>query len=338
MDISLIELLIATEGKDRHTIIEESLETAINVESWGFKRIWYAEHHDSLNFLSRSPEIIIPYIAANTKTIKVGSGAVLLNHYSPYKVIENFTHLSEIFPERIDLGVGRATGGPYVDLALQRNRDRRQYTDDSEEQIKELLHWINKDFPENHPFSQLKVDYSEQPDIWVSGSSAWSAGVAAKLGMQYVFAGFINPGQAYEVTRRYFSNFQPSNKKGTFDKPRLILGLGVYCGETEEDAGRLAAPCAYMYKILQASGSTVNVMKSEDEAITGLSNLPQPSHIADPRYPPLAIIGTPSQVKTQLTQIASVFGTDEIIIHCIHPDHQRRLHSLKLLAEAMELF
>lgn len=338
MDISLIELLTASQGKDRHSIIADSLETALNVESWGFKRIWYAEHHDSSNFLSRAPEVIIPYIAAHTKTIKVGSGAVLLNHYSPYKVMENFTQLSEIFPGRIDLGLGRAVGSLYTAMALQRKRDKDQHADDSEQQLKELLHWVNKDFPEDHPFSQLKANYPLIPDIWISGSSAWSANAAAALGLQYVFAGFINPVQAYELTRKYFNNFRPSTRKGTNDKPRLILGLSVYCGETEQDAGLLAAPSMYMFKVLHSSGSTLNVMKSENDALKGLGQLPKPSLLTDSRNLPSAIIGTPSQVRKQIEEIASAFGTDEIMIHCIHPDHKRRLHSLRLLAEAMELF
>lgn len=110
---------------------------------------------------------MIPYIAAQTKTIRVGSGTVLMNHYSPYKVAENFTALEEMFPGRIDMGIGRATTGPLGDIALQRNRSFRQMTDDSDEQLQELVHWLNNDFDAEHPFSNWKVHHQGVPDLCV---------------------------------------------------------------------------------------------------------------------------------------------------------------------------
>ncbi len=337
MQLSVIDLSLVPTNGDRKEAVKNSLETAQKVEKWGYKRIWFAEHHGSAGIVGRAPEVMIPYIATQTKHIRVGSGTVLLNHYSPYKVAENFTALEEMFPGRIDMGIGRATVGPLGDIALQRNRSFRQMTDDSDEQLEELTHWLNNDFDDEHPFRNWKLHHQGIPDLWVSGSSAWSAGAAAKLGLQYAFAGFINPGQAFAITQKYKKEFRASQRMGCHTEPKLILGIGVYCGETEEDAARLAAPCHFMYKNLYAGGDINRLMEDEEKAIEGLGFLPRLTETINPQSPPREIIGTPEMVKEQLNSIVETFGADEIIVQCIHPNLERKLHSLELLAKTMNL-
>src|SRR4051794_12086098 len=121
MKLSIIDLSVVPPGGDRHEAIANTIDTAQKAELWGFERIWLAEHHAVNGIIGRAPEVLIPLMAGKTSTIKVGSGSVLLNHYSPYKVAENFALLSEMFPNRIDMGIGRATTGVYTDIALQRS-------------------------------------------------------------------------------------------------------------------------------------------------------------------------------------------------------------------------
>src|SRR5690554_1046976 len=132
MQLSLIELGAIGPGQSGSDAIKDMIHTAQKIEEWGFSRYWLAEHHNTANFISRAPEVTIPLIAANTSRLRVGSGSVLLNHYSPFKVAEVFTLLGDMFPGRIDMGIGRATTGPVSDFALQRNRNHRQMSDDSE--------------------------------------------------------------------------------------------------------------------------------------------------------------------------------------------------------------
>src|SRR5690554_1175880 len=190
--LSIVDLGTVAPGKTRHDALMNSIEIAQHIEELGFKRIWVAEHHGSGFIAGRAPEVLIAAIAANTKSIKVGSGSVLLNHYSPFKVAEVFCTLNELYPGRIDLGAGRATTGPVTDFALQQVRDK-VFQSNSDQQILELVSWLDNSFPDDHPFSKAPIHTLETlPDLHVLGSSGWSASAAGQLGLRYSFAGFIN--------------------------------------------------------------------------------------------------------------------------------------------------
>lgn len=334
MKLSLIDLSPVPNG-DRHQAILNTIDMAQHAEKWGYNRIWLAEHHGTGNLAGRSPEVLIPLVAAKTNTIKVGSGSVLLNHYSPFKVAEVFNTLEDMFPGRIDMGIGRATTGPVTDVALQRNRSYRQTTDDSAEQLAELEAWMNNSFDKSHPFSQVKMQHNGTlPQFWLLGSSPWSASAAAQLGMRYAFAGFINPGQAYQITQSYRNNFKPSEMATGNQQPELILSLSIYCAETDEAAAKLAAPIQVMMKRMM-SGDIQSPIVSEDEAIEILGGLPEPEQLTDPSFPPRMLIGTPQKIAGWLKQIGEAFGTDEIMVQCITANHKDRLESHRLLAGAV---
>lgn len=336
MKLSLIDLSIVPHSGSRHEAIQNTLDMARQAENWGYERIWLAEHHGTGNLAGRAPEVLIPYIAAHTKSIRVGSGSVLLNHYSPYKVAENFATLEDIFPGRIDMGIGRATTGPTADFALQRNRTFRQTSDDSAQQLLELIAWLEHGFEPSHPFSELKVYRNETiPDFWLLGSSGWSATAAAELGLRYTFAGFINPDQAYAITDVYRTHFKPAKGTTGIQQPQLILALSVYCSDTEEEALRLSAPVRVMMKRLM-SGDVTSRIVDEDEAVR-IMCMPEPTRLDDPKIPPRILAGTPAQLKDWLTRIAGAFQTDELMIQCITANHQARLKSHRLLAEAFGL-
>lgn len=331
--LSFVELGPIPIGGSRHQAVKNVIETAQKLEDWGYSRVWFAEHHDTANFISRAPEIIIPLVAANTSRIRVGSGSVLLNHYSPFKVAENFTLLNDMFPGRIDMGIGRATTGPVSDYALQRNRKFRQMTDDSDEQLQELVQWLTDGFGAGHPFNGIKAHHDEGlPEFWLLGSSPWSASAAASLGLNYAFAGFINPDQAFQITNNYYKNFRPKQHRLSGDQPHLILSLSIYCAETMEAAAKLAAPAVLMMQRLRA-GKLNEPPETEDGAIAILGGMPQQSVLEDATVPPRYLIGTPATIREDLLAIATAFQVDEIMVQCITHNFEHRWQCLELLAK-----
>ncbi|MDX2602630.1 MsnO8 family LLM class oxidoreductase [Streptomyces caniscabiei] len=168
MKLSLVELSAVVPGSDRSQALKDSVDAAKQAEDLGYHRVWYAEHHDAASTASSAPEILIALAASATTRIRVGSGAVLLNHYSPYKVAETFLQLEALAPGRIDLGLGRATAGPVVDLALRRDRDVPP-ADDFAEQVQEVLAYFHGHFPANHPFARLNpaAGVASRPDVWI---------------------------------------------------------------------------------------------------------------------------------------------------------------------------
>lgn len=336
--LSLIELGAVANGQSGSEAIRNIIETAQKVEEWGYNRIWLAEHHNTRSFISKAPEITIPLVASNTSRIRVGSGSVLLNHYSPFKVTEVFGLLGDMFPGRIDMGIGRATTGPISDFALQRNRSIQQNSEDSEEQLKELLNWLTNGFDNRNIFSQIKAhhDGTHLPEFWLLGSSQWSAYMAGSLGLNYAFAGFINPDQAYSISNKYRDNFTMAEHKLSSSRPRLMLSLSIYCADTVENAGKLAAPMMVMMQRMR-QGDINSPVESEENAVALLGGTPSASIFSDARIPPRYIIGTPATIKKDLIEIAKTFDVDEIMVQCISNNMSNRLKSLKLLAETFEL-
>jgi len=336
--LSYIELGAAANGQTGSDAVKSIIETAQKAEEWSYNRIWLAEHHNTANFISRAPEVTIPLVAANTSRIRVGSGSVLLNHYSPFKVAEVFTLLADMFPGRIDMGIGRATTGPVSDFALQRNRSIQQNSEDSEEQLKELLNWLTDGFEERNVFSQIKAHFGERnlPEFWLLGSSQWSAYTAGILGLNYTFAGFINPDHAYDITHKYRDNFSPAKHPLGGDKPRLILSLSIYCADTLEDAGKLAAPMIVMMHRMR-QGDLNSPIANEENAVELLGGVPTQSALTNATIPPRYLIGTPETIERDLVQIAAAFDTDEIMVQCISNNTANRLKCLELLAGAFQL-
>ncbi|MGB3344588.1 MAG: LLM class flavin-dependent oxidoreductase [Aequorivita sp.] len=337
MKLSIVDLSTVLPRETRHDALIHSIEVAQHIEKLGFERIWVAEHHGSGSIAGRAPEVLIAAIAANTSSIRVGSGSVLLNHYSPFKVVEVFCTLNELYPGRIDLGAGRATTGPVTDFALQQARDR-QFRSNSDEQIVELVSWLDNSFPADHPFSKSPVHTIDSlPELHILGSSPWSANAAAGLGLRYVFAGFINQKGAKEILESYRSRFKPSNGKSGIKSPEAILAVHVVCADTEKEAQRQIAPVNIMYRNL--SKGVIDIpLPTPDEAIKELGGLPQlEKYVPGSGIPPKFIAGTSEQVHEQLVQLGKDLSVDEIIVQDMMTDHKARLRSYDLLAEVFGL-
>ena len=239
MKLSVIDQSPVSAGFTPADALRNTIDLARLTDRLGYHRYWIAEHHAIPALASPAPEILIDRVAAETSTIRVGSGAVLLPHYSPLKVAETFRVLHALYPNRIDLGIGRAPGGTPLDsYALRRVRDHEP-GDDFPRQLVELLTFLHGGFPADHPFNRIIVTPAMPgaPDVWLLGSSRWSASAAAQLGLPYAFAHFIDQLPTRPAIEHYRSHFISSNGS----QPQIILALGVICAATDEEAERLAA-------------------------------------------------------------------------------------------------
>ena len=333
MKLSIVDISVVRQDETRHDAFLHSIDLAQRADRWGYARYWVAEHHGAPSVAGRAPEVLIAALAARTSRIRLGSGSILLNHYSPLKVAEVFCTLNEIYPGRIDLGAGRATTGPVLDFALQQDRSQ-PFRANSNQQIAELVAWLEGSFPDDHPFADHPIyTISPGPELHLLGSSPWSASAAAHLGLRYVFAGFINQQGTPGILRDYRENFVPSDGAAGVARPEVMLGVHVVCADTEEEARRQLAPVHLMYDNL-ARGNLRAQLPDPDGAIEQLGGLPpleryRPGSGVPPRF----VGGTPEQVRVQLEQLTADLSLDEIMIQDIMTDHEARVRSYELMSE-----
>lgn len=239
MILSVLDQSPIAEGTSFRDALVNSVDLARLAERLGFERYWVAEHHGTTMLAGTSPEILIAHIASATSRMRVGSGGVMLPHYSPLKVAETFSMLNAFHPGRIDLAIGRAAGtDPLTAFALQRDR-RLPAPDDFREQLAELLAHMRDGFPPGHHFARLRQSRAAAcaPDLWLLGSSPQSAIWAAEVGLPYAFADFINSNGS-GIAHRYRESFAPS---ATLASPRVSVAVWALCADTHEEAERLAS-------------------------------------------------------------------------------------------------
>ena len=196
MKLSIIDQCPVPAGFTTADAFRNTIELARLADRLGYERYWIAEHHATGAFASPAPEVLIARVGAETSHIRVGSGGVMLPHYSPMKVAESFRVLHALYPGRIDLGIGRAPGGSPLDsFALRRDRNSQQTEDDFPKQLLELIAFLHGGFRPDHAFSRIELSPAMPgaPEVWLLGSSMWSAAAAAQLGLPYAFAHFIDP-------------------------------------------------------------------------------------------------------------------------------------------------
>ena len=341
MKLSIVDLGTVAPNSTEHDALADALETARHAEAHGFHRIWFAEHHLSPSGASHHPELMIAAAAAVTSRIRVGSGAVLMNHYSPFKVAEMFKQLEVMTPGRIDLGMGRATGGPVVDLALQQNR-QHPHRADHQQQVLEVLAWLYEAFPEDHAFHghSMAPSVPGNPQTWLLGSSANGSDLAAGLGIGYTFAGFINPGAAAMAMRRYREAFRPQGFG--LEKPRSILAVNVTVGETAEEGRYLAGSPKGFYarlaRVTRMEQAGKIMVPTPEEAAREMTpaEIDEPTEIVGGRWPKF-VAGGPEDVRATLEQMAEESRADEIMIQDMISDPATRRRSHELLARAFGL-
>jgi luciferase family oxidoreductase group 1 len=330
--LSVLDQSPISEGSSGAQALVNTLDLARLTDRLGYHRYWVAEHHGGPMLAGPSPEALIGPIAAATERIRVGSGGVMLPHYSPFKVAETFSLLAGLYPGRIDLGIGRAAGtDPLTTYALQRDR-RQAAADDFPEQLAELLGYLNDQLPPQHPFARLAKmlpGLPHQPEPWLLGSSSQSALWAAELGLPYAFADFINPRGA-EITALYRERFAEHEHAGR--SPRTAVAVWVICAEDDEQASLLAASGRMTFTLLRR-GQLIAVPPPE----RAQRFLESDERSGQPRSERRAVLGSPATVKAQLEEVVSNYGAEEAIIVSITYSHEARVRSYELLAEAFAL-
>jgi luciferase family oxidoreductase group 1 len=330
--LSVLDQTPVSEGSTAAQALRNSIDLARLADRLGYHRYWVAEHHGGGLVGGPSPEVLIGPIASATSRLRVGSGGVMLPHYSPLKVAENFGVLAGLYPGRIDLGIGRAAGtDPMTTQVLQRDRSRAM-PDDFREQLAELLGYFERSFPADHPLARLAESLPgnpEVPETWLLGSSQQSALWAGELGLPYAFADFINPrGVPYAET--YRASFVAGERLAA---PRIAIAVRAIVAETGEEAERLSTSWRMAFDLLRR-GRLIPVPPPEKAArYFELHDYEAETPDATPRR----LTGTAAQVRAEIEEIAAAYGAEEAIVVTITHDHQARRRSYELLAEEFGL-
>lgn len=330
MRLSVLDQSPIPEGATAAQALANTVDLGRHAEALGYERYWLAEHHATPALACAAPEVLIGAVAAATERIRVGSGGVMLPHYSPLKVAEVFSTLAGLHPERIDLGLGRAPGtDPMTMLALQRDR-RHTLPDDFIEQLTELLALVEDRVPPDHPLARhagLLPGRPERPEPWLLGSSPQSAIWAGELGLPYAIADFINPNGA-SLAAEYRARFIDSERLAA---PHVLACTIAVCADTEEEAERVASSGRMMFSLLRM-GRLIPIPPPEK----ALAYLETRRRDADPQRR-RAIVGTPDQVREGLEAVAAEYDAAELMVLTITYEHEARRRSYELIAEAFGL-
>jgi luciferase family oxidoreductase group 1 len=326
--ISVLDLSPVSAGSSESEALRETIELARRAEELGYHRYWLAEHHGGAMVASSSPELMIGQVAAATQRIRVGSGGVMLPNHSALRVAEQFKVLSALFPERIDLGIGRAPGTDQMTaLALRRSR-QAMAGDDFPEQLVELLAFSGeRPWPEGHPFTQVRAAPFEAPlpPIYLLGSSDFSAQVAAASGLGFAFAAHINPPMAVDALRIYRERFVPAAEGG---QPYAILATAVIVAEDDARADEIAAPSRVAFRRLRAGRPTP--LPTIPEALAEEGGTPRgPSD--------RMVVGSPEIVRDRLDEMLGQTGADELMAMTNVHGFEDRVRSYELLASTFHL-
>lgn len=321
MKLSILDQSPITAGNTPQQALNESLKLAQLGEALGYTRYWIAEHHSMDSLACPAPEVMLGYIGGQTKSIRIGAGAVLLPHYSPYRVAETYNLLATLFPGRIDLGIGRAPGGSAeATIALSGNfLEKVRHLPDS---LKTLIKFLHHDFSPDEMFSKIKPTPVAEvvPKLWVLGTSEKSAKLAAENGTAYAFGQFMSEKDGREIIETYRDNFQGRDVK---EEPEAIVAVSVICAETSEAAEKLARDSYGQKKLLEydREGHAEPVHGKEDIKFDALKTG--------------MVIGNPQEVGKAIREMKMKYGADEIMITTITNSFATRLRSYELIAEEL---
>lgn len=323
---SILEL--ASVGKDisvKNTF-ENSLDLAQKAEELGYKRFWLAEHHNMVSIASSATAVLIGHIASGTQKIRVGSGGIMLPNHSPLIVAEQFGTLGSIYPNRIDLGLGRAPGTDQTTAHAIRS-DRNQ----SVHKFPEEVHEIQQYFSLDNITSKVRATVAEgvEVPIFILGSSTDSAHLAAKYGLPYVFASHFAPTQLFEALNIYYNEFQPSKY---LKEPYTIAGINVIAAETDTESERLSTSMIRM--MLGVMTNNLDYMQPPTEMTAELKELS--NHPAFQKMMQFAFVGSKEKVKSQTEDFINKTGVDEVIVASHIYDHEARVNSYKIFSEIMK--
>lgn len=321
--LSILDLARVREDGDARGALDRARDLAAHAEEYGYTRFWVAEHHNMPGIASAATAVVIGHVAGGTKTIRVGAGGIMLPNHSPLVIAEQFGTLAQLYPGRIDLGLGRAPGTDQ--LTLQALRRSPEAAENFPRDVLELQHYFAPAQPDQR--IQAVPAAGTNVPLWILGSSNFGATLAGEFGLPYAFASHFAPDFLLPALQIYRERFKPSPQ---LSKPYAMVGVNIVAADTDAEARRLATT---------QQMSVVNIFRSE----RGLSRPPiddieafwSPMEKEQARrWLARSIVGAPATVRAGIKALAEETGADELMIVSDVYDHTARLRSFELIAEA----
>ena len=321
--LSILDLSPIPEGSDAARSLHNTLDLARHAERWGYRRYWLAEHHNMPGIASAATAVVIGHVAAGTSTIRVGAGGIMLPNHSPLVIAEQFGTLASLYPDRIDLGLGRAPGSDQATARALR-RTLHSEIDDFPRDVLELLDYFKLPTPDQSiqavPGAGLNVP------VWILGSSLYGAQLAAALGLPYAFASHFAPSQLLQALAVYRQQFRPSEY---LDKPYVMLGYNVFAADSDDEARTLFSSLQQAFINLR-SGRPGKLPRPDPDRIGQLN--PAEQALLDNALA-CSAVGSIDTVRQRLDAFIDQTGADEIVITAQIHDHAARLRSFEIVAE-----
>ncbi|TAF99302.1 MAG: LLM class flavin-dependent oxidoreductase [Betaproteobacteria bacterium] len=327
--ISVLDLSVIAEGSNAGDALRNSLDLAQHAEALGYKRYWVAEHHNMDGVASSATSVLVGYLAAGTKTIRVGSGGVMLPNHAPLVIAEQFGTLATLYPGRIDLGLGRAPGTDQMTMRALRRSLTTQSEDDFIGDVIELAEYFQPPANERRPVRAIPGIGCEVP-IWLLGSSTYSAQVAAHLGYPFAFASHFAPALSMQALAIYRARFKPNGQPGALTKPYAAVAVNVIAADTDDEA-------AYLFTSLQQRFLAMQTGKRgplpRPIPVAQMNALGSPAERAGmEQMLTVTAVGSPQTVRQQLNEIIAQTQADEIIVAGAVHEHAARKRSYELVA------
>ncbi|PAQ15744.1 LLM class flavin-dependent oxidoreductase [Bacillaceae bacterium SAOS 7] len=331
MRLSLLDQARVMSGSTAVQALKNAEELAILADELGYHRMWMAEHHGIDVVASSAPEISIAHLATKTKNLRLGTGGVMMMHYSPLKLAEVFKTLSAYAPGRIDFGVGRAPGGDGRAIyALSEGREPQMHN--MYEKLEQVLQYMNDEVPNDYPYNKTIAMPSQValPEAWLLGSSGNSAVQAGRMGVGYSFAQFFNGSMTQEVLDSYRRNFKPTV---FLEEPNILVTYMVTAAETKEEAEFEALP----YDISQlwlVNGQIKPPLTPEEAQQYPLTEMDKMT-IQEFRRRQMHLVGDVKEIAAQLQEEQAVYDFDEAMIMSVPHSQEKRLNVYRLLAREL---
>ena len=324
--LSILDLVRVTEETDARGALDNARDLGAHAERWGYRRIWVAEHHNMPGVASAAASVVIGHIAAGTKTIRVGAGGIMLPNHAPYVIAEQFGTLERLFPGRVDLGLGRAPGTDQLTLrALRRSPEA---SENFPQDVLELKAFLAPVVP-GQRIQAVPAAGTNVP-IWILGSSHFGAMLAAEFGLPYAFASHFAPDELIPALAVYRSRFKPSE---ALERPYAMVGVNVVAAETDREARRLATTQQMSFANIFRGARGLSQPPIDD-----IETYWSPAEKAQAmRMLARSIVGSPETVRAGIAALVAETAADELIVVSDVYDHEARLRSFALIAEAAEL-
>ena len=329
MRLSILDQIPVPKGQTAADAMQRTEQLAMLGEELGFHRMWLAEHHNTQSLASSAPEITAAFLAAKTKRLRIGTGGVMMMHYSPYKLAEVFKTLSALAPDRIDFGVGRAPGGDHAAIyALAEGR--RQRMTEQYDKLEIILKLMNEQKTGEYVYDQVVASPTniKLPEAWLLGSSGQSAMQAGQLGVGYSYAQFFTGNMSKDIFDAYRAYFTPSYY---MEKPQILVTYAATVAETLEEAEYLAKPID-ITRLQLMKGQLIQSISPEEAKDYPLTEMDK---LAIDNNRKAHLVGTAKEVASFLQAEQEQYGFDEVMLNCNLYSQESRLNCYKLLAKEL---